>query len=353
MTEDAERPPPPGPARERANPVTIRDVATAAGVAIATVSRVIHRNPTVNADIKQRVDAAIRALGYEPNIAAQSMRTRLTRTIACAIRDISMPEFATFVRAAEGVFRAAGYTLILANTDNDLRQEVDLVRHLSRRRVDGLLLTKSVDDDDGLNAELERAEVPIVFIDRAPTPIADAVTIDHRHGIRAAVAHLAMLGHTRIGLLTGQHTTRPGRDRVAAFTEAMRENGLTPDPQLISAQSFIEEQSFRHTSLLLDRDPPPTALIMGGMAILSGALRATQVRGLAVGRDISIVAGCDSDLAELTTPAITAIRWDIPAWGRTAANLLLERVNDPGIPAGRQIILPTELVIRASCGRPN
>jgi LacI family transcriptional regulator len=351
MTEDSDQPP--SPASKDANSVTIKDVATAAGVAIATVSRVVHQNPTVNADIKRRVNAAIRELGYEPNIAAQSMRTLSTRTIACAIRDVSMPEFATFVRAAEGVFRKAGYTLILANTDNDLRQEVDLIRHLSRRRVDGLLLTKSVDDDDDLNRELERAKVPIVFIDRAPTPIADAVTVDHRHGIRAAVRHLSILGHTRIGLITGQYATRPGRDRVAAFNEAMLENGLTLDPQLISAQSFIEEQSFRHTSLLLDRVPQPTALIAGGMSILSGALRAARVRGLAVGRDISIVAGCDSDLAELTTPSITAIRWDVPDWGRTAANLLLERIKDPRIPAGRQIIVPTELVTRASCLPPN
>ena len=212
--------------RGRAHVVTIKDVATAAGVAIATVSRVIHQNPTVNAEIKQRVDDAIKALGYEPNIAAQSMRTQLTRTIACAIRDISMPEFATFVRAAEGVMRAAGYTLILANTDDELQQEVDLVRHLSRRRVDGLLLTKSIDDDHELYTELERAKVPIVFIDRDPSPIADTVTIDHRHGIRAAVAHLAMLGHTRIGLLTGRQTMRPGRTRVAAFKEAMQEHGL-------------------------------------------------------------------------------------------------------------------------------
>ncbi len=331
--------------------VTIREVAKAAGVGIATVSRVVRQKPTVAPELRIRVEKAMRDLGYEPNAAAQSMRTRTTRTIACAIRDSSIPEFASFVRAAEAVVRRAGYTLLLTNTDDDPAQELDLVKVLGRRRVDGLMLTRSQQADTSVNDALRKLGIPIVYIDREPSPIADTVVIDHRHGIRAAVDHLVSLGHERIALLTGRPTMRPARERLSAYEEALRAHGLPVDPALICAQSFFAEQSFHYVSLLLSAEPRPTAIIAGGMALLPAVLRAVQLRGLRVGQDIAIVAGCDSDLAELTSPAITAIRWDIPAWGRTCAQLLLDRIVDGAKDeGGRQIILPTELVIRGSTG---
>ncbi|WGF87988.1 LacI family DNA-binding transcriptional regulator [Marinivivus vitaminiproducens] len=332
--------------------VTIQDVAQAAGVGIATVSRVAHGHASVTPALRERVTLAMAELGYEPDPAAQSMRTRSSRTIACAIRDIAIPEFGAFVRAAEAVTRAAGYTLILTNTDETVQQELDLVRLWTRRRVDGLLTTKSADQDPSLNAALEKAALPVVLIDRDASDHADAVTIDHRRGMRAAVDYLVFLGHEHIAFLTGSPATRPGRERLAAFQEAMSAHGLPVRPELMNAQSFYAERAFHHASLILGAKPAPTAIIAGGMALLSGVLRAVRLRGLVIGQDISVIAGCDSDLAELATPAITAIRWDIPAWGRISAQLLLDRIAAPGTSGGRQILLPTELVTRSSCSAP-
>jgi LacI family transcriptional regulator len=329
--------------------VTIKDVAEAAGVGIATVSRVARQKPTVAPELRRRVEAAMSELGYEPNAAAQSMRTRTSRTIACAIRDSSIPEFASFVRAAEAAVRRAGYTLLLTNTDDDPKQELELIKVLGRRRVDGMLLTRSQQSDESVNKALSKLGVPIVYIDRDPSPIADSVVLDHRHGIKTAVDHLVSLGHQRIALVTGRPTMRPARERLQAFELAFRENGLTLDPNHVYAESFFAEQSFHYVSLLLSAEPRPTAIIAGGMALLPAVLRAVKLRGLKVGKDIAIIAGCDSDLAELSSPAITAVRWDIPAWGRICAQLLLDRINGgEEIKAGRQIILPTELVIRES-----
>lgn len=332
---------------------TIKDVAAAAGVGIATVSRVIHRHPSVGTELRDRVEVAMRKLGYEPNAAAQSIRTRSTRIVACAIRDSSIPEFAAFTRAAEDVIRQAGYTLMLTNTGEEPAQELELTKVLGRRRVDGLMLTKSEDQNEAVEAALEKLGIPVVFIDRYPSRISDAVAIDHQYGIRLAIDHLVSLGHERIALITGRPTTRPGRERLLAYEAAMRAHGLPVDHALVQARSFYAEQSFYHVSLMLRDERPPTAIIAGGMSLLSPVLRAVRLRGLTVGKQISIIAGCDSELAELTTPAITAIRWDIPAWGRAAANLLLDHLADgERVPFGRQITLPTELVIRGSCGAP-
>lgn len=332
---------------------TIKDVAAAAGVSIATVSRVIHRHPSVAAELRGRVEGAMRKLGYEPNAAAQTIRTRTSKMIACAIRDSSIPEFAAFTRAAEAVVREAGYTLMLTNTGEEPAQELELVKVLGSRRIDGLMLTKSEDRNEAVEAALDKLGIPVVFIDRYPSLIGDTVAIDHQYGIRLAIDHLVSLGHERIALVTGRPSMRPARERLLAYEAGMRAHGLAIDPMLVQARSFYAEQSFHYLSLLLHDERLPTAIIAGGMSLLSPVLRAVRMRGLTVGEDISIVAGCDSELAELTTPAITAIRWDVRAWGRRAANLLLDHLRDPAeVPYGRQITLPTELVIRGSCRRP-
>lgn len=331
--------------------VTIRDVAAAAGVGISTVSRVVHRHPSVAQELRERVETAMRELGYEPDASAQSMRMRATHQIACAIRDSSIPEFAAFVRAAEAVIRQAGYTLLLTNIDESSEQERDLARMLGRRRVDGLMMTRSADGDKRVDEALTKLGIPVVYIDRDASPIADTVVIDHRHGIRAAVHHLAALGHSRIAFLTGRPTMRPARERLLAFEEAMAERGLPVDPRLVSAQSFYAEQAFQHASLVLTSEPRPSAIIAGGMSLLPAVLRAARMHNLQIGKDVSVIAGCNSDLAELSVPPVTAIRWDVPAWGRICAQLLLDRISAPPESAGgREIILPTELVIRESCG---
>ncbi|WP_366656101.1 substrate-binding domain-containing protein [Fodinicurvata sp. EGI_FJ10296] len=332
--------------------VTIRDVAAEAGVAIATVSRVVHGHPQVGPGLRARVEKAMADLGYQPDATAQAMRTRSTRTIACAVRDSSIPEFATFTRAAEAVMRDAGYTLMLANTDEDTAQELDLIKVLGRRRVDGLLMTRSDDSDPAVGAALAKLGIPVVYIDRDAEHGADSVVLDHAAGMRAAIDHLVDGGHRRIALVTGRPSMRPARQRLAAYEASLADHGLPIDRTLIAADSFYADQSLHRVLGMLDATPPPTAIIAGGMALLPAVLRGVRQRGLQVGRDVAVVAGCDSELAELATPSVTAIRWNVPAWGRRAAELLLETLSSSQrrTGPGREIVLPTELVVRESSG---
>ena len=340
------------PGTGRAGVLTIRDVARSAGVAVGTVSRVLNKHASVSPEVRERVVEAIRILGYEPDAVAQSMRLRTTRTVACAIRDISIAGFGSFVKAAEQVLREAGYTLLLTNTDEQPQRELELLTTFAKRRVDGVIMTISDEGDEDLRRALKEMRVPIVLMDRDVALDLDVVAIDHRGGTRAAAAHLLELGHRRIALLTGHATMRPAHERVAGFQEAHRRAGLAPGPDLIRCGGFSAEFGFEQLSALLLTNKPPTAVVAGGMTMLPGVLRAIAAAGLRIPDDISVIAGGDTDLAELFSPAVTAVRWSNADWGRNAVRLLLDRIERLYAADPRRVTLATELVHRASCAPP-
>jgi LacI family transcriptional regulator len=339
-------------ARNRSGELTIRDVARVAEVAVGTVSRVLNNHPTVRPDARKRVLEAIGQLGYQPDAVAQSMRFGTTRTVALAIRDISIAGFGRFVKAAEQVLREAGYTLLLTNTDEDSRREIELLHTFAKRRVDGIIMTVSDETDEHLLRAMREMRVPIVLMDREVALDLDVVAIDHRGGARAATSHLIELGHRRIALLTGNGSMRPAHERVAGFEEAHRRAGLALDPRLVRRGGFTAEFGYEQTADLLDGVAPPTALFAGGMSMLSGVLQAIAERRLSIPRDLSIVAGADTDLAALAAPAITVVRWSNADEGRHAVRLLLDRIEGSYAADPRRVKIPTELIHRASCGPP-
>jgi LacI family transcriptional regulator len=331
---------------------TIRDVARAANVAIGTVSRVLNGHKSVSDDVRRRVLRAIKKLKYEPDRVAQSMRLGVTRTVACATRDISMPGYAAIVHGAEEVLRASGYTLLLAITDERKERELELLRTFQRRRVDAVVMATSSEEDKELSKQIRELDIPVVLLDREKPNELDAVTIDHRRGVRAATEHLHGLGHTRIALLTGGPATRPGRERIAGFKEAIAQFGKRASQATVRAGAFSAEFGFREASSLLSSPNRPTAIIAGGMAMLSGVLQAIRARGLSIPNDISVIAGADSDLAALATPAVTAIRWSGTDEGRMAVQLLLNRLTGNRNGPVQRVMLSTELITRESCATP-
>lgn len=327
---------------------TIRDLAREAGVAIGTASRVINGHKSVSEQARKRVLRAVKKLAYEPDRAAQSMRLRTTHTVACVTRDIAISGFGTVVHAAEDVLRDAGYILIFAGTDERKERELELLRILSRRRVDGIIIATSSEEDKELNRHLLRLEIPLVLLDRDSPADIDAVMIDHRRGTKLATEHLLGYGHTEIALLTGFESTRPGRERIAGFKEAMEVAG-NRNPLIIRG-GFSSEFGFRETSSLLNVRNRPTAIIAGGMSTFSGVLQAIRARGLQVPRDVSVVAGADTELAALATPSITAVRWSGVDEGRIAVQLLLNRLRGNRTGPAQRVLLSTELIKRESSG---
>jgi LacI family transcriptional regulator len=336
---------------ERSRPVKLRDVAEAAGVAVGTVSRVLNDNPTVSEPIRAKVQRAIDALGYERDVVAQSMRGGSTHLVACAIRDFDIPRFAIYIKEAERVFRENGYTLLLSSTTNRPEVEMTLLRTFERRRVDGIMMTVSDETHQGVSRALKSIHVPVLLIDREQGPASDRVVVDHRSGARAAADYLLGLGHRRIALLVGDIKAFPSRSRLQGFQDAFKAAGHVFDTRLLRDHVLDQNDAFRDTMALLAQADPPTALFVTAMDALGGSLRALKALGRQPGKDIAVLTGSDSDLAELFSPSITAVRWDLAEMGRQAATMLIERMRGAVKSEPRTVRLPTLLIIRESCNR--
>ena len=331
---------------------TIRDVAAAAGVALGTVSRVLNGHASVKLEIKRRVQRAIEDLGYAPNAVAQSMRIGSTFTIGCVLREINIPQLAGFVRAAHDVLDEAGFSLLISNSEGRPDRERELLSHLARRQADGVMIGPYSPIKGEFERFLRELGVPIVLVDRDPVSWLDSVMADHAGGTRLAVDHLLGLGHRRIALITGEHGLYPAQQRIRGYHEAFGARGLEADPDLVQTGSFLPGAGFRFASALLGQREPPTAIISGGIDMLSGVLRAVRSRGLSIPGDVSIIAAGHSELAELHTPPISVVSWDQEEVGRIAAGLLLDRLRAKAPQEGRHVLVPNEFILRASVGPP-
>ena len=205
---------------------SIKDVAAAAGVSVATVSRVLNDHPSVSPDARARVLAAVDALGYRPNAVARSLRTAQTRTLGLVISDVLNPYFTELARSVEEEARALGYSVIIGNADERPDLQDHHVRTLLDRRIDGLLVSPT-DGGSPLMLDAARAGTPMVFVDRwIPGLDVPVVRADGRAAVRDLVAHLHALGHRRLAIIAGPAATTTGSERVEAFREALAAYGI-------------------------------------------------------------------------------------------------------------------------------
>ncbi len=338
--------------QETERSATIRDVAAVSGVSVGTVSRSLNAPETVRPATLDKVRAAIHDLGFRPDARAQNMRRRNTLTIGIIVNDILNPVHAMVFKGAEAELRESGYSLHLINTGGKARQEAEAIELLQHGRVDGLLMTINSEQDPRCIERLEKLRVPSVLLDRELALETDAVRTDHAYGMEQAVNYLLDLGHRRIGLITAGTEILPGRERIRGFTKAFVTRGLPVPSELIRSQSLSADFGYRETVDFLRSPERPTALVAGGNQLLVGVLRAIEQQGVSIPRDLSLVTCDRTDLASVYPGSITAIDRDIPEIGRTAAQLLLERINGPADWPARRVILPTRLVLGKSCAPP-
>lgn len=331
--------------------ITMKDVAREAGVGIGTVSRVVNKTAGVSEKMRLKVETSIAKLGFKPDPIAQSMRNGQTRLFACVVRDFSVPVLSMFVNAMQETVDIKGYGLQVASSYHDARREIDVVQRFAQRRTDGLVIASSSEDDPLVLDTLRNLGLPVVLLDRDEPHQLDAVLIDHRSGMRSAVDHLLDLGHRKIIMISGEEGLRPTRERVAGLTEAYRARGLEVPPETIRMGAFSAEYAYSELAQLLRRPDRPTAIIAGGTGMLAGALQAIRSAGLRIPEDISLISGAESELSQLHVPGITAIGWQHDKLGAAAGRMLLDRIDNPGLPAKR-ICFPTELIVRRSCAPP-
>jgi LacI family transcriptional regulator len=329
---------------------TIRDVASSAGVSVGTVSRSLNAPETVRPATLAKVRAAIHSLGFQPDSRAQNMRRRNTLTVGFVVDDIANPWHASSFKAADAEFRQAGYSLYLVNTNGKPVEEAAAIDMLQHGRADGVIMTINNERDARTLKRLEELRIPSVLLDRDIPLEIDAVLTDHAAGLAQATNYLLELGHRRIALITAGGDIRPGRERVRGFTEAFLKRGMSVPTDLIGSQSLSAEFGFRQATALLQQKDRPTAIIAAGNRILVGVLRAFQQQGISAPGDLSLI-GCDrSDVAMLYPGPITIVDRDVDEIGRTAAQLLLDRLLRPGERPAQRILFPTRLILGGSCG---
>jgi LacI family transcriptional regulator len=329
---------------------TIREVATTAGVSIGTVSRVLN-GKSVSVRVLEAVNSAIKDLHYTPNAIAQSMRTNSTRAVSLVVNDISNPLFSGIAKGLDKVLSANNYSLLIANTDTDPQRERVIIESLKQRRVDGLAIAVSDEDNDNIKSILQSVEFPIVLLDRELDIGADIVCDDHANGMKKALRYLFDLGHEDIALITGDDSVRPSRERATGYRDAFRELKKPANEYWIRQGQMTSRFGYEEAVRLLEGDKRPTAIIAGGNLILSGVLRAIRQFDLSIPEDLSLISCDEVDLAVLMNPPITVITRDISLIGQLAAEQLLRRIDGSADPAMSRQSIPTELVVRESCTR--
>jgi LacI family transcriptional regulator len=331
-------------------PATLRDVAAAAGVHPATASRAL--NPAtrslVNDETAQRVLEAAAGLGYRPNPIARGLKTSRSYTIGVVVPDLRNPLFPPIARGIEERLEPAGYTSLIANTDNEPERERLSFDALLARQVDGFI-TAAARREHPLLREVAAGGRPIVLVNR--TTDGDglpSVVPDDHDGMRQAVEHLAALGHRAIAHLAGPFELSTGVHRHEGYVRGMQSAGLAVDPELVvMGTRYAEDEGARLCRELLGRGHPFTAVLVGNDLMALGCMDALREAGLDCPGDVSVVGFNDMDWSNRFTPPLTTVRVPHYRLGVEAAGLLLERLADPGA-AVRHVVLPVELVIRGS-----
>jgi LacI family transcriptional regulator len=327
---------------------TITTVARLANVSVASASRVLNGIRT-NPDTFARVTEAAEAVGYAPNAAARSLRSRRTGQIAFAMPDIANPVYTTMVGAIQDVAKTRGWRLMLHSTSADAENELAMVRDLKHRFVDGLILA-SLHLTDAHADELRRAAAPVVVIGQPTkgTPV-NTVRAHSRKGAADAVRHLHEVGRRRIAFVNGPQHTVPGAQRRLGYLDGLRSCGLARDDALIEvAEDFMTEPGRRVTERLLERTRPD-AILCANDLLAAGALAALHAAGLDVPADVALVGMDNSALCDVTWPTLTSVDLGSAERARMAAELLLEQIENPNLEP-RVVGVEPRLVVRASSG---
>jgi len=325
---------------------TMRQVAERAGVAISSVSRVLNGHPDVSTPMRNRVMDAVGALGYQPDLLAQSLRRGSTRTVGFVVRDISNPLFANIVRGAETRLRSSEYSLVLTNSDGDPNLDADHIQLLTRRRVDGLILSLEAENHPPTLAALGKAPGALVLVDReVPAVRASAVMSNHYLGVRDAVLDMLRAPNSRVAYIGGPEAVRASRERFRGYLDAHEALGRELDLDLVRHGSYSEQVGQDQAAQLLAHHQP-TGLLAGGAQLSLGALEAIRRSELRIGSDIDFVAVDGIPLMRVFVPPISTVDRDAIMLGETAAQLLIEMLDDGAPP--RVITLPTVYVKRSS-----
>lgn len=310
---------------------TLKEVALKAGVSVSTTSRVISEPEKVKKETRDRVQKVIDELGYHPSRVARRLRAKNVQShiLGLVVPDIQNPFFADVARGVEDFTQAKGYAVILFNSDEDPGKEQFSLNVLRGENVDGAIIAP-LGESDAVIDELLRIGIPVVAIDRAlKRQVVDTVTVDNIRGAFDAVQLLIELGHKRIGFIEGLPALSTSKERLEGYRKALSDNGITLDTALERIGDSRQASGRRLAEELLSLPDRPTALFVGNNLMTLGALEAIHTNKLRIPEDIAIVGYDDIPWALALNPPLSMVRQPAYQVGRFAAELMLQRIQDP------------------------
>lgn len=339
---------------------TIRDVARAAGVSIATVSAILNGTARVSEKLTARVWQAIDATGYSPDGVARSLRLGRTSSIGLVVGDISNPFFTSLAKAVESRASEAGYLVIVTNTDEHPDRELKLLKLLREQRVAGVILAPSGHDMKYLSALSLLRNTPVVLVDRhLPDAGFESVIVDNVAAAKMATDYLIRLNHRRIAMVIGKQHLWTTEQRLRGFHESLAAAGISPDFNLeLSANSRIES-AYDAVQRLLNMPSRPTAIFAANNLMMLGAIEAIMDMGFRCPEDVSLAGIDDFPWISAIRPQLTTVAQPIEELGKVAVERLLDqieggRARDTAQSHERKVsVLEPRLLIRDSCARPS
>jgi LacI family transcriptional regulator len=326
---------------------TISDVARVAGVSKSTVSRVLNDHAQVDPVMAERVRATVASLGYRPSRLAQALRTQQSRVWALLISDVRNAFYTDMVRGIEDLAYSKGYSVVLCNTDEEVKKEAAYLELALAERVGGIVLAPARPHAAHLSKVLASG-TPIVTVNgRLDRYDVDRVLTNNAWGAEQVALHLIEGGYERPACITGPSGTTTGRERLAGFVKGMTARGRQLDPELVRHGDYQEASGFAEMNALLALRKPPDAVFVANNQMTLGALEAIEQARLAIPDDIAVVGFDDLPWAPLLKPPLTTVAQPTHDLGLETARLLLSRVEGYTGRA-REVVLSPELKIRAS-----
>ena len=333
--------------------VSIKDIASVAGVSYSTVSRALNNSPLISQEVRTRIQTMAQSMGYSPNALAQGLLSQRTHSIGVIITTVSDRFFVDVLKGVEEVATAAGIGVFLAISNNDPDQEIKIIENFNRRRVDGVIVAASRLDSDYAN-RLEQIHIPIVVVNNQAEGDYQnlySIWIDDYAGGRLAMRHLLELGHRKIGYLGMSNRPASNHRRMKAYLDSLQEQSISPP-----AAWMCIDQTVAAGDLEGDIQAGQTlapALIKAGVtaifcycdSVAIGAMLACRGLGIDVPAEISVVGFDDSDLCEIVCPPLTTIRQPKYEMGQTAMHMLRECLTNETV---EDHVVQPALVIRQS-----
>ena len=327
--------------------VTIKDIAKELGISASTVSRALSDSPLVNAETKRSILQVAERLGYQRNELARALVLGSSGAVGLLVPDITNPFFSDIARGVGAIADKIGVGVILCNTDGRIDREVNYVRLMRRKRVDGLLLCSTTIEAPYLR-ELALSRIPFILVSRLSSQrdVPYVITDDHA-GAKLAVEHLVDLGHRHIGFIGGPENVQASRDRMEAYLNVLRNNGLATRPDWKCYAGFTQAAGRKAAQRMLSLSDRPTAIFAANDVTALGVLEVAEGLGLRIPADLSLVGYDDISYASLPRIQLTTVAQPAVEMGQIAANWLFEALANPGIPKLQRILTP-RLVVRST-----